>query len=125
MCTLYSDFCTHYSMLTTKSLVSIYHTVGHLYPFAYLPTPSPLVTTSLFPLLPVYYCLVYLFILLLCLLIYLALDFANVKGWSAVSQVILHHFSNVSSDCSLQIHFLRAFVCLCECMCKLGICRVF
>lgn len=51
MCTLYFYFCILYSMLSTKSLVSICHyTVGPLYPFLpFLLTPFLLVTTTLFP----------------------------------------------------------------------------
>ena len=52
MCTTsYFYFCVHYSVLTTKNLVSICRcTVDPLYPFhpSPIPTPSPLVTTTLF-----------------------------------------------------------------------------
>ena len=47
--TLYFYFCIHYSMHTTKSLVSIHHhTIDPLCPFCPPATISPLVTTTLF-----------------------------------------------------------------------------
>lgn len=44
----------------------------------------------------------------------LALDFAKVKSWSAVSQIIVHHFSDTTSICSLiHIPSLHGYVCVC------------
>ena len=57
--TLHSYSCIHWSMLTTKNLVSnCHHTVDHLCPFC-SPIPSPLVTISVSKCLVLFGLLIY------------------------------------------------------------------
>ena len=79
MCTmLYFYFCIHYSMLTTKNLVSIcHHTVDSLYPFH--PTPQPLPYGN-------HYCVLGIYMFVLFLFIYLF----STYEWNRIVFVFLH-----------------------------------
>ena len=60
--TLHSYSCIHWSMLTTKNLVSnCHHTVDHLCPFC-SPIPSPLVTISVSKCLVLFGLLIFYFV---------------------------------------------------------------